>query len=101
MASQEFLSDGHLDGSVLAGPFADVFVHDVTVADTQCVHCGHEGPLARLLVYVGGPGIVARCEQCGQVMLRLVTTEGGAVHLDLRGTVRLTFNGPGPSLTEV
>ncbi|MFJ8613553.1 DUF6510 family protein [Streptomyces sp. NPDC093675] len=82
-------TDGHVDGNALAGPLADVFAVDVTAATSRCAHCGRTGPLAGLRVYVQAPGLVARCQGCGQVLMRLVRAPGAA-WLDMRGITALS-----------
>lgn len=77
-----------VDGNTLAGPLADLFAVDVTVADAECSGCGATGALATLRVYSRAPGYVARCPSCDAVILRLVRARD-AVWLDLRGAVRL------------
>lgn len=82
-------SDGdYEDGNALAGPLSEIFAVDVTVAEGRCTGCGVSGPLARLRVYGPAPGLVARCPDCGQVVLRFVRGADSA-WLDLRGTVSL------------
>lgn len=76
------------DGNALAGPLSEIFAVDVTAAVGRCTGCGSTGPLARLRVYGPGPGLVARCPDCEQVVLRLVRSPDAA-WLDLRGTVSL------------
>ncbi|GAA1987900.1 DUF6510 family protein [Catenulispora subtropica] len=76
------------DGNALAGPLSDLFTVDVTTAEGRCTGCGAVGPIARLRVYGPAPGLVARCPDCGQVVLRLVRSTDEA-WLDLRGTVSL------------
>jgi hypothetical protein len=51
--------------------------------------------VAELHVYARGPGIVARCAGCGEVMLRFAETPYGR-WLDLRGTAVLRL-APVPS----
>lgn len=80
--------DARLDGNSLAGPLAELFAVDLTAAVGCCGGCRASGPLARLLVYGPEPGLVARCPECGQVMLRLVRGETDA-WLDLHGTLSL------------
>ena len=84
----------YLDGNALAGPLAEIFAVDVTVAVSQCVTCGRTGPLAALRVYTHAPGLVARCDGCDEVVLRLVRGPE-TVWLDLTGT--LTLRLPVPS----
>jgi DNA-directed RNA polymerase subunit RPC12/RpoP len=93
MTRDEGRHSRHVDGNVLAGPLAEIFTADVTAAHTECTHCGSAGPVAMLLVYADAPGLVARCQQCGEVVLRYVrTTDTG--YLDMRGTVALSFAMP-------
>jgi hypothetical protein len=82
------------DGNALAGPLSELFTVDLTGATCQCTGCGSRNPVARLQVYSHAPGLVARCPDCGHVILRLVRSPD-AVWLDLRGTVslRIPLNG--------
>lgn len=82
--------EGYEDGNALAGPLSEIFAQDVVSAQGCCTGCGTTGPVAQLRVYGPGPGLVARCPRCGQVVLRLVRG-GESVWLDLRGTVSLRF----------
>ena len=80
--------DGYQDGNALAGPLSEIFAVDVTAAVGRCTGCGSTGPLARLRVFGPGPGLVARCPDCEQIVLRLVRGPEAA-WLDLRGTESL------------
>lgn len=82
--------DGHVDGNALAGPLSEVFAVDVTAATSRCANCGCTGPLARLHVYMQAPGLVARCQQCGRVVLRTTRTRH-AVWLDMSGAASLAI----------
>lgn len=82
--------DDFLDGNALAGPLREVFAEDVTGAVATCTGCGLGGPVAALRVWPNGPGLVARCPGCEQVILRLVRGPD-RVWLDLRGMVCLEF----------
>lgn len=76
----------YTDGNELAGPLSEIFAVDVTEAVCRCAHCRCAGPMATLHLYGhNGPGWVARCPRCEEVMLRLVTAPRAA-WLDLRGT---------------
>jgi hypothetical protein len=82
-------SDDRLDdvdhGNALAGPLHDVFRPDVTAAMAGCSNCGWTGPMGGVRVFdQEGPGLVARCPSCDQVLLRVVHGPGRA-WLDLRG----------------
>ncbi|MET8966113.1 DUF6510 family protein [Streptomyces sp. NPDC004074] len=81
---------GYVDGNALAGPLSEVFAVDVTAATSQCATCGCTGPLARLHVYRHVPGLVARCQQCGNVMVRATRTRD-SVWLDMSGVASLAI----------
>jgi hypothetical protein len=74
----------NLDGNVLAGALRELFTVDITTATGQCVACGTTGAMGEARVYTDGPGLVARCRTCDEVVLRLVRGPGRA-WLDLRG----------------
>lgn len=81
---------GYVDGNALAGHLSEVFAVDVTAARSRCATCGCVGPLARLHLYKHAPGLVARCQQCGSVMLRTTRTRD-AVWLDMSGVASLAI----------
>ena len=85
---------GALDGNVLAGALREVFAVDVTTATGQCASCGQVNVVGEVVVYLDGPGAVARCPGCESVVLRLVRGPGHA-WLDLRGVVSLRVDLPG------
>ena len=62
----------HVDGNSLAGPLADFFTFDVTMATARCNGCGSIAELARAMVYRSGAGTVVRCDSCGNVLATLV-----------------------------
>jgi hypothetical protein len=77
-----------LDGNAIAGDLFATFGHDMTTAVGTCTSCGARSAIAELLVYVSGPGIVARCPGCASVAIVLV-----------HGTTRLAgyeLANPGP-----
>lgn len=84
----------YLDGNVLAGPLGEVFAVDLTSAMGQCAACGARAAMAQAHVYMDSPGAVARCQTCGQVLLRLVHSADRA-WLDMRGLTSLEFSLPG------
>jgi hypothetical protein len=88
MAAETPVPADHQDGNVLAGPLGELFAVDVTVAVTHCAACGRRAAVAELQVYYGGPGLVARCAGCHEVVARYVRTPT-AGYLDLRGTIAL------------
>ena len=81
---------GYVDGNMLAGPLSEVFAVDVTAATSRCANCGCTGPVARLHVYGHAPGLVARCQQCGRVVLRTTRTRD-ALWLDMSGAASLAI----------
>lgn len=78
----------HVDGNALAGDLREIFAVDMTAAMGRCAACGHQGAVAALRVYRHAPGLVARCPNCEEVVLRMVRGPDRA-WLDLRGTVHL------------
>jgi uncharacterized protein DUF6510 len=76
--------DSTYDGNVLAGPLAEVFTAEVTIATARCRGCGRSSVLAELAVYGPDPGLVARCPGCDDVLIRLVKTPD-SVWLDFGG----------------
>ena len=84
----------YLDGNVLAGPLSEVFAVDLTSAMGQCAACGARAAMAQAHVYMDGPGAVARCQTCGEVLLRLVHSADRA-WLDMRGLTSLELSLPG------
>lgn len=62
----------HLDGNVLAGPLAELFAFDATMASTRCGGCGAVSVLATAMVYMDAMGSVARCADCDTVLLTVV-----------------------------
>jgi len=84
----------HLDGNVLGGALGELFTVDVTTAVGQCATCGDRSVIALAMVYPDGPGLIARCSVCGEVILRLVRGTDRA-WLDLRGIRCLELAVPG------
>ena len=81
----------HLDGNAVAGELNRIFAFDITAAQAQCTNCGARRHFAEAHLYIKCPGIVARCVDCGHVLLRVVNA-GGRVLLDMRGMTYLTFD---------
>ena len=88
MSSQTY---EYLDGNAAAGELSRIFVMDVTAAEGQCAHCGATKRFAEAHLYMEGPGVVARCAVCEQVLLRLVNVRQ-RVFLDLRGMTCLILD---------
>jgi len=92
MSSQNY---DYLDGNAAAGELSKIFAIDVTAAEGQCAHCGATGRFAEAHLYMQGPGVVARCAVCEQVLLRLVNVRQ-RVFLDVRGMTYFSFNATEP-----
>jgi hypothetical protein len=78
----------YLDGNAAAGALSEVFAVDLTAALARCDGCGQTTVFAEARVYVDAPGMVARCNGCEAVLLRVVTTPDDT-YLDLRGLTYL------------
>jgi hypothetical protein len=72
------------DGNAIAGLLVDVFGSDVTAAVGVCATCNAHAPVAEAVVYLRGPGIVARCRTCKAVQMVFVQVHG-ITCVDLRG----------------
>jgi Family of unknown function (DUF6510) len=77
-----------LDGNALAGDLLEVFGVDLTGATSVCAACGASGFVAETVVYMRGPGRVARCRVCGEPHIVLVTIRG-ITCVDMRGIAGL------------
>ena len=86
-------NDNYLDGNAAAGELSKLFAVDVTTAEGQCSQCGDIKRFAQAHLYIGGPGLVARCAVCDNVILRLVNAQQRML-LDLRGMVYLRVDVP-------
>jgi Family of unknown function (DUF6510) len=82
-------SDSVLDGNALAGELAEVFSFESTTAMATCAGCGSRVPIATWMVYMDGPGSVARCATCQRVQVRIVHDEGERLWVDLSGVARV------------
>ena len=80
----------YLDGNAAAGELSKLFVMDITAAEGQCAHCGAIKHFGEAHVYMKGPGIVARCAVCQEVLLRLVNVRQ-RVLLDVRGMTYMSL----------
>jgi hypothetical protein len=68
----------HVDGNALAGPLAEFFTFDITMATGRCNGCGNVAELARAMVYQSGAGTVVRCGTCDHVLATLVEADDRA-----------------------
>ena len=81
----------YVDGNAAGGELSRVFALDITAAEGQCAHCGATKRFAEAHLYMQGPGVVARCAVCEQVLLRLVNARQ-RVFLDVRGMRYVSFD---------
>ena len=78
-----------LDGNAIGGALLEIFGAELTDALGECTACGARAHVAEAEVYLGGPGVVARCRTCEAVLMVLVTIRG-VTCVDLRGLAGLT-----------
>ena len=64
----------HLDGNAPAGAMAAMFGSDLTDAMGTCSVCRHRAALGETKAYVDGPGVVLRCAQCENILMRWAIT---------------------------
>ena len=79
-----------LDGNAAGGMLRELFAQDVTAALGTCAGCGTTGPVASLLEYGHGMGIVLRCPQCDTAVLRIVRAHAH-LRVDFSGVRFLTI----------
>jgi hypothetical protein len=77
-----------LDGNAIAGDLLEIFGVDLTAATSVCASCGTSSFVAESVVYMHGPGRIARCRTCGELHMVLVTIRG-ITCVDLRGIAEL------------
>lgn len=86
------MEEMRLDGNAAAGPLAELFAQDITMAMATCAKCGKEMPIGSLFDYGQAMGVVLRCNGCEATMLRLVRTPG-SLRLDPSGISLLIVAG--------
>lgn len=79
-----------LDGTAVAGHFAEVFGIDLTTVTVTCKGCNASAVFAEQRAYVGGPGAVLRCPGCDHMLARIVQTRT-ELWLDLSGSASWRF----------
>ncbi|GAA1560130.1 hypothetical protein GCM10009789_11770 [Kribbella sancticallisti] len=67
---------GIVDGNAMAGLMHDLFARDMTTVGYKCGSCGRTGVLAEMMVYMSGPGTVARCRDCDAILVMLTERRG-------------------------
>jgi Family of unknown function (DUF6510) len=77
-----------LDGNAIAGRLVEVFGAEMTTARGECASCGATAYVAEFQVYLEAPGTVARCRNCGAILMVLVEVRG-VTCVDLLGLADL------------
>jgi ribosomal protein S27AE len=93
MTNPDEVADRRLDANAAAGPLAELFTVDLTIAVATCAGCGNSAPLAAHLLYADAPALVIRCPNCAGVVLRYASS-GHRLRLDLTGARLLTVTLP-------
>jgi hypothetical protein len=75
-----------LDGNAVAGLFAEIFGTEMTTAPMECAGCSTTSEMGTLLCFTQSPGVVMRCPNCENVVVRVVVTPT-SVLLDARGAI--------------
>ena len=73
-----------LDGNAIAGDLIAALGVDLASERCVCATCGASGFFAEAVVYTRGPGRVARCRACSELLAVLVTIRG-ITCVDMRG----------------
>ena len=60
-----------LDGNAVAGMLTEVFAVEMTTATATCRNCGEPAAVGAMHLFRGA-GIVLRCPQCDNVMMKIV-----------------------------
>jgi uncharacterized Zn finger protein len=84
------MEEQRLDGNAAAGLLSEVFTPEATTAVVRCASCGAEGAVGGAMVYANAPGLVIRCTQCSEVVMRFARIRDRLV-ADLHGVARMTF----------
>ena len=79
-----------LDGNSAAGLLAEVFTVEATTAIVTCAACGASGAMGEARAYTHAPGLVLRCTQCSEVLIRAARIRDRLV-VDMRGTATLAL----------
>ena len=83
-----------LDGNSAAGLLAAVFTAEATTAIVTCAGCGASGAMAEARLYADAPGMVLRCTQCSEVLIRCAEIRDRVV-VDMRGVATIALAVPG------
>jgi hypothetical protein len=78
-----------LDGNAIAGPLAEVFGRDVTLAVMTCSGCHESAVIARAMVYLTAMGSVARCPYCDRALMVLGPGPDARIRFSMPGVSSL------------
>ncbi|MBO9524196.1 MAG: hypothetical protein J7518_21875 [Nocardioidaceae bacterium] len=81
------------DGNALGGLLGEFLGTDLTAVVVVCGACDQHQAMAQVVVYEAGPGWVARCRGCAEVVLKVAVIREELV-LDLRGAATLRMAAP-------
>jgi Family of unknown function (DUF6510) len=87
-----------LDGNALAGDLFELCGIEMSAATSVCASCGTPAAVAEAVVYMRGPGRVARCPSCGALQMVLVTIRD-VTCVDLMGIAEIEMESLWPSRT--
>jgi hypothetical protein len=79
-----------LDGNSAAGLLAEIFTMEATTAIVTCAGCGASGAMGEARVYDRAPGVVLRCTQCSEVLIRAAHIRDRLV-VDMRGAATIAL----------
>jgi Family of unknown function (DUF6510) len=79
-----------LDGNAAAGLLQEMFVPEITNAQTECVACKSTAAVGSLRLYAAPMGAILRCTHCDGILMRAVHTQHGR-WLEMTGARYLRF----------
>jgi hypothetical protein len=88
MLQTDINRDLMLDGNAVAGTLYEVFAMEMTTSLAECAFCGKRSEMGGLLAFIHTPGLVLRCPECEDIVLRVVVAPD-AFYLDARGAMYL------------
>ena len=83
-------SELKVDGNAIGGLLGEIFAMEMTTAEGKCAGCGAVNEIGRVHVYMNAPGVVVRCPDCTNVLMRIVKGNG-RYWVDLTGVRYLEF----------
>jgi hypothetical protein len=79
-----------LDGNAAAGLLQEMFVPEITNAQTECVACKFTAAVGSLRLYAAPMGAILKCTHCDGILMRAVHTRHGR-WLEMAGARYLRF----------